>query len=257
MTSPKIKLTFLGSGSAFTIGEGNYHSNVLLEDIASGQTLLIDCGSDVRFSLFELGMGVKNIDSVYISHIHADHTGGLEWLGFSRYFGPFKLSKLYLHERILVPLWETLRAGMATLDDQPSTLATFFDVHPIRDKGHFEWCGHRFRLEKNEHVVNNGENLPCYGLQFSVNEKTIYFTADSRFLYSEKKALFEQSTIIFHDCETAKFKSGVHTHYTELLTMPEAIRNKVWLYHYNPGDKPDPEKDGFKGFVKKGQQFLL
>jgi hypothetical protein len=61
--------------------------------------------------------------------------------------------------------------------------------------------------------------------------------------------------IIFHDCETASVKSGVHAHYTELLTLSETIRNKIWLYHYNPGALPDAKKDGFRGFVKKGQCF--
>ena len=29
----------------------------------------------------------------------------------------------------------------------------------------------------------------------------------------------------------------------------------MWLMHYNDGDLPDAKKDGFKGFVKQGQEF--
>ena len=39
-----MRLTFLGTGSAFTMQ--NFQSNMLLED--GGRRLLIDCGGDVR-----------------------------------------------------------------------------------------------------------------------------------------------------------------------------------------------------------------
>ena len=77
-----MKMTFIGSGAAFT--SNNYHSNILIE--SNDKKLLIDCGSDARFALRDLGYSYKDIDSIYISHIHADHSGGLEWLGFSRKF---------------------------------------------------------------------------------------------------------------------------------------------------------------------------
>src|SRR5215813_8474415 len=72
-----MKLTFIGTGSAFTMD--NFQSNMLLED--SGKRLLIDAGGDVRFALAKVGLGAKDIDALYISHLHADHIGGIEWLG--------------------------------------------------------------------------------------------------------------------------------------------------------------------------------
>ena len=49
-----FKLTFLGSGSAFTLGDANYQSNILLQK--NFDTMLIDAGGDLRFSLNEQGM---------------------------------------------------------------------------------------------------------------------------------------------------------------------------------------------------------
>lgn len=72
-----LKMTFLGSGSAFTVGPDNYHSNVLLE--IGKDSLLIDAGSDLRHSLREQNRGYLDIKNVYITHLHGDHTGGLEW----------------------------------------------------------------------------------------------------------------------------------------------------------------------------------
>ena len=32
-------------------------------------------------------------------------------------------------------------------------------------------------------------------------------------------------------------------------------RQKLWLYHYQSAEGRRPEEDGFRGFVKKGQEF--
>ena len=69
-----MKLIFLGSGSAFTVQDNNYHSNMLLV-APNDKKLLIDCGADVRFSLNEIGLTYKDINDVYISHLHSDHAG--------------------------------------------------------------------------------------------------------------------------------------------------------------------------------------
>lgn len=255
MTSPKIKVTFLGSGSAFTVGESNYHSNLLIEDLQSSKKLLIDCGSDARLSMFEQQLSFKDIDAVYISHVHADHTGGLEWLGFSRYFSPLGPVTLFIADDVEKPLWTTLKAGMSTLPEQQAQLNTFFKVSIAQNK-QFSWQGHTFVLEPTQHVVNNGLPQPCYGLKFQVNGSYVYFTSDSILMYDQKKALFEKATTIFHDCETAS-PSGVHANYSQLVQLPANIRGKIWLYHYNAGDKPNSIADGFQGLVQKGQTFYF
>lgn len=80
-------------------------------------------------------------------------------------------------------------------------------------------------------------------------------TTDTQFCLEEFAELYERADIIFHDCETAKVPSGVHAHYQELLTLPERVKSKMWLYGYQPGSLPDANKDGFRGFVKRGQIF--
>ena len=67
----KQKLIFLGTGSAFTVGDGNWQSNAILEiyydDRAPDKPyrILIDCGGDVRHALHEQGLGFNDID-VYV-----------------------------------------------------------------------------------------------------------------------------------------------------------------------------------------------
>ncbi len=68
---------------------------------------------------------------------------------------------------------------------------------------------------------------------------------------------YEQADVIFHDCETAPYKSGVHAHYSDLKNLEQKHYNKMWLYHYQSNPSQTPEEDGFLGFAKKGQVFEL
>ena len=70
--------------------------------------MLIDCGSDIKHSLFEQGLSHTDIDAVYISHLHADHVGGLEWLGFSKLFNDKKKPKLYISPKLQTELWNNV-----------------------------------------------------------------------------------------------------------------------------------------------------
>lgn len=133
-----MKLTFLGAGSAFTIGDNNYHSNMILEN-DRGDRLLIDCGSDVRFSLTEAGYTYRDIHHIYVSHLHGDHVGGLEWLAFSTKFDPScDRPQLYLCDRLADLLWnKVLSGGLSSIQGQVAQLSTYFHVHPIKENASF------------------------------------------------------------------------------------------------------------------------
>lgn len=83
-----MKIKFLGVGPAFTTAE-HYQSNMLIT-AGSGKRILIDCGSDIRFSLREAGIQFRyfgrEIDAIYVSHLHADHIGGLEAAALVSFF---------------------------------------------------------------------------------------------------------------------------------------------------------------------------
>lgn len=253
-----LKMTFLGSGSAFTIGDGNYQSNLLLQK--DDDSMLIDAGTDIRFSLNEQYLNYMDIRNIYISHLHADHIGGLEWLAMNTFFDPKYQDKpnLFTSENIINDLWNrSLSGGLRTLQTELASLETFFNVHPLKQHEKFSWNKISFRLVQSVHVVSDYELMPCYGLMIDYNNTHIYFTADTQYAPKQLLDYYEEATIIFHDCETAENRSGVHAHYSELVTIPKRLKKKIWLYHYNPGELPNAKADGFLGFVKKGQVFLF
>jgi ribonuclease BN (tRNA processing enzyme) len=150
-----FRLLFLGSGSAFTVGMDNFQSNMLL--IAdNGQKLLIDCGTDIRFTLHREGFSYLDIHNVYLSHLHSDHVGGLEYLGFSQRFDSrCPKTNLYLSEDIASELWSrTLSGGMRSTEGSLSELEDYFTVKPILPHGSFWWENIQFELIAAHHVDN-------------------------------------------------------------------------------------------------------
>jgi ribonuclease BN (tRNA processing enzyme) len=252
-----MKLIFLGSGNAFTVGTDNYQSNMILE-LEENHCLLLDCGNDIRFSLYDQGLSYSNIEAVFISHLHADHVGGLEWLAFSYKFGGNGAKpQLFAAEDTISDLWtHVLSGGLSSLKDVAAELSTYFIPHAISKKTlTFSYHGHPFHLIPLLHVFNNKKPMPNYGLSFVADGLQVFISGDIQFNEQELAHYYDAADIIFHDCETTQNKSGVHPHYLELCTLPLAIKNKMWLYGYHAGRLPDPKESGFRGFIAKGQCF--
>jgi ribonuclease BN (tRNA processing enzyme) len=251
-----MQLTFLGTGSAFTIGADNFQSNLLLT-VDNGRKLLIDCGSDIRFSLHKLGMSYLDITDIYISHLHSDHAGGLEYIGLNTLFNPnCKKPNLYLHEKLVSNLWNnTLSGGMYYVQDEVTTLESFFNVFPLTTTQPFEWEGLEFQLIQVIHVKSSLGLMPTYGFFTQFGHQKILFTADTQLSLDVFEHYYERADVIFHDCETSACPTPVHAHFHQLKTLPPEIKRKMWLYGYQPGELPDAKDAGFAGFVKRGQVF--
>ena len=253
-----MRLLFLGSGSAQTTDVDNFQSNMLL--IAqSGRRLLIDCGSDIRRSLAMQGLSYLDITDIYISHLHADHIGGLECIGFQSKFDPrCARPRLYIETSLAQRLWEhSLCGGMGVISEGDTTLATFFDVCSVDAQGSFQWEGARFDLVPVVHVCAGERVVYSYGLLIHIGERVILLTTDTRFNRTQLESHYANAGLIFQDCETGILRTGVHVHYDELLQLPDSVRCKMWLYDYPPGTLPDAVADGFRGFVLPGQCFDL
>jgi len=253
-----MRLLFLGSGSAYTVGEDNFQSNMLLVSDA-GQRLLIDCGTDIRWSLPKQGLSYLDITDIYISHLHSDHAGGLESIGFQRKFDPrCSLPRLYVEASLADPLWEhCLRGGMGVISETETTLETFFDVHPVSVHKPFEWDGARLEPVAMIHVSSPRVSAHSYGLVIESGKRRSLITTDTQYTPDHLARYYASADLIFHDCETSQAKTGIHAHYDDLVQLPPAVRAKTWLYGYQPGQLPDALADGFLGFVRTGQSFDL
>jgi len=105
----------LGSGSAFCNPRKNYQSNFFVE--RNGKRLLIDAGMTIQPAILDQGLTLNDFDAMYLTHQHADHIGGVEFIAFSTYFVPiFKKWKLFGSRDMLKMAWETsLKGGLASI----------------------------------------------------------------------------------------------------------------------------------------------
>jgi len=84
-------IQFLGSGDAF--GSGGRFNTCFHVTVADG-SFLIDCGASSLIAMRKFGVDPNGIRTVFVSHLHGDHFGGL----------PFLLLDAQFYSRRSVPL---------------------------------------------------------------------------------------------------------------------------------------------------------
>jgi len=261
-----MEIIFAGTGSAFTMK--NFQSNTVIR--RNGKNLLIDAGADIRFSLKGVGLCHKDIDALYVTHLHSDHIGGVEYIAFITYFDPAVTEKVSLigNNELIRELWNNcLKGGLKSIQGKKTTLHDYFDVVMVKKNGKFYWEGIEFRIIQSIHIIDEYSIVPSFGLMF-VDPDTglkIYYTGDTQYCPNQILDFYKDADLIIQDCETYPFKSGVHAHYEDLKTLPDDIKKKMILQHYQDNILDEAEiisqewlekikQDGFtKGFAIQGQ----
>jgi L-ascorbate metabolism protein UlaG (beta-lactamase superfamily) len=232
-----IQATFLGTGAAFSRRFG--HTNALVE--AGAVRLMIDFGFLAPARLEALDRSLDEITHIAVSHIHADHVGGLEEMAFVSRFTYEVRPTLVLPEAIADDLWSTcLRGGLEwTADEQGDaeqcTLDSYFDSIRL-DGGWADLGGVEIKAFANDHVPGKA----TYGLivREAGTSNQMIFGCDVRNRISELEAEplpedFRHGPI-FHDVQLFDTgQTGVHIHFDQILDYPESVRERIILVHYN------------------------
>jgi ribonuclease BN (tRNA processing enzyme) len=238
-----LQIQMIGTGSAFS--KSYYNNNALVR--SNGFTLLIDCGFTAPRALFELNIPFPQIDAVFVSHIHADHIGGLEEMAFQlKYRYQHKL-KLLVPETLIAPLWEhSLRGGLENIAEGITCLEDYFDVVPLSEGKHELHPGLHMEMTQTEHIPHKSS----YSV---ILNDTVFYSADAKFDYELLLQLSDQRGVlhILHDCVLGG-SGAVHATLDELLTLPEHVQRKVLLMHYSDNM---PEYIGRTGSMSFIEQF--
>jgi len=227
-----VALSFipLGVGDAFSAC--NYTSCVAIE--AEGRWLLVDCPHPIRKVLREgsatlpAPLDLASFDAILLTHLHSDHSSGVEGLGFYARYVLGTRPRLAAHPRVAARLWERLAPGMDENDEaKPQGLADYFDLtlldeeRPVRI-GPFEISCRRTR-----------HHVPTFALRVKAGGDTLAISSDTPF----DPALIdwlEPADLIIH--ETG---DGIHTSYSRLSALPESLRRRMRLIHFADDFAPD------------------
>lgn len=273
-----MKIMFLGTGSAFTMK--NWQTNTLIEE--GGKYLLLDCGGDIRWALASKGLSYKDMDAIYISHLHGDHIGGVEYHAFCNYFDPSCEEKIQLigNGDVVREAWtSSLRGGLKSIQGKEVLLQDYFDLQQVRKNGKIVWQDITIELIQTIHIMDGNSFVYSYGLMITNKHGyKIFYTGDSQFAPDQLPTFYDKADLIIQDCETYPFKSGVHANYEDLATLTPDIKSKMLLQHYNDNilvdgltlldspKEPIPlkkeweervQKDGFHeiGFIPRGYEL--
>jgi ribonuclease BN (tRNA processing enzyme) len=74
-----VTVTFAGSGDAFGSG-GRFQACIHLRHPALASPVLLDCGATSLPALRRSNLDPQEVGTVFISHLHGDHFGGLPFL---------------------------------------------------------------------------------------------------------------------------------------------------------------------------------
>jgi len=263
-------IVFLGVGAAFT--KRNRQSNFLI--IQGEHHVLVDCGTLGPLALDDIGLSVSKVQCYLPTHSHADHIGGFEEVALvNRY-----ISNSPNKPQMIIPkdyqdlLWTKSLAGgvefCESAQGQPLQLTDFFNIHRPKQTellGRKVWSYQHGSMElvlmRTLHFPDSAVSIDeaqwCCGIL--VNRR-VWISGDTMFDKDYPTQFSSMSEVMFHDCQT--FQGGVHASYRELMTLPDEVRSKTYLYHYNDNwDDPkawvkdsdnftgDPVKDGFMGWT--------
>ncbi|WP_226001354.1 MBL fold metallo-hydrolase [Paenibacillus sp. BJ-4] len=243
-----MTIQMLGTGSAFA---KHYYNNNALLDSGEGK-LLIDCGTTASLALHQMGVPLPEIDAILITHIHADHVGGLEEFGFQMNILHRRKPKLYIAEPLIHPLWEhTLKGGMAQ-QGMIEKLEDVFEVNIlIPGKSATLVSGIEVELIPTRHIP--GKN--SYSL--FINGR-LFYSADMIFDPDLLHHLVYERGCqsILHEVQL-QGAGEVHTTLDELLSLSTPLQERIHLMHYSDNMEQFREKAGVMSFLEQQRKYQL
>lgn len=246
----------IGVGDAFA--KTLYQTNFLVRP-AEGEPFLIDCGHTASRALTDLGIEPRAVTRVVLSHLHADHIGGLEELGFAGYFGWGIRPDLYVPEDLLPWLWSHgLEAGMGQRlqgehGEFEADLSTYFRVHPVAGPGTFELGSVRLTAFPTPHVPGR----PSWGfrLEDRVTGGRVLLPCDTRYDPGNLEAHGAGVEVVFHDCQLVSNGAHIHATLDELLRLPEAWQERLLLVHYSDDWEAHRHRLGRMRLAEQGRVY--
>jgi ribonuclease Z len=202
VNGPDIKVTFLGTGTPQPIME-RFSASTLVQ--AGSETLLFDAGRGCLQRLLQIDVSYGNIDALFLTHLHSDHTVGLPdlwltgWLISRRtiplnVFGPAGTNEMmnYLRKAYAFDI------KMRVEDDRRVEEGSKFLVKEIQQGVVYEKSG----VKVIAFLVDHGYVKPAFGYRVEYNGHSVVLSGDTK--YSENLITFAKGTdLLVHEVAIA------------------------------------------------------
>jgi len=253
-----MKITILGTGS-FYVREKRSGAAYLLE--VDGKKILIDCGPGTLNRLSQIKVDPREIDYVFLSHFHADHSG--ELLAFQM---NFRLNDFFFDKKLeKFPVIY----GPRGIQDFTKKLGEIYQLQAFKD-----WSEIKYENYDGEIVLGNlvvkafdvkhsvfGNTVDAHALRFEHEGKVFVFSGDSVKCEGIEKAC-QEADLFICDTSSAKGKGGpahMDTHDIGEIAEKSKVK-KVVLSHFYPNtedvDLVGEVKEKFSGEVIRGGDLM-
>ncbi|MBI1374256.1 MAG: hypothetical protein GC159_16190 [Phycisphaera sp.] len=232
-----MRILITGIGDAFTTE--HFSTGALLK--GPDGYVMIDC-PDLPHRVLRTACdkaGIPQVDAsmvgdIILTHLHGDHSNGLESFGFLRRVWQLEgrdLPRPRLHTAapIAERVWERLAPAMDAPmgHDRPSRLDDYFDVHIIEPGESASIAGMELRCRFTRHTI------PTIGLLIRDGDATLGWASDTPF-DPEHIEWLSEADVIIHE---ANF-SVAHTPIGKLNALPDDLRRRIRLIHLPDGFEP-------------------
>src|SRR5258708_6433944 len=167
-----MKITVLGSGDAFGTG-GRFNTCILAEHEKGA--FLIDCGATSLVAIRKFGIDPNRIDTIFVSHLHGDHFGGVPFFlldaqFYSRRTAPLRLVGPPGFEKRLAEAMEVFFPGSSKTP--PKFPRPLVEIAPGRRLAFSS-------VEVEPFLVAHECGAPPFALRFWCDEKIVAYSGDT------------------------------------------------------------------------------
>ncbi len=197
-----MKLQLLGTGDAFGSG-GRFNTCFLVT--APATRFLIDFGATAIAALERHGVDPNSIDTVFISHLHGDHFGGLPFLLLHAHFVARRIAPLTL---VGPPGFEARLAQAMEVFFPGSSRNEYHFERPIRElqPGTRAVVGD---VAVTAHEVKHPSGAPSLALRFEIENRVLAFSGDTEWTDALVPVALESDLFV---CESYTYQMSVPNH---------------------------------------------
>jgi ribonuclease BN (tRNA processing enzyme) len=240
-----MEVQVLGCGDAFGSG-GRLHT--CFHVTTAGTRFLIDCGATALIAMRRFGVDPSGVETVFLTHLHGDHFGGL----------PFLILDAQLISRRTTPLTiagppglrERLPALMEAMFPGSSGVERRFALNLIELEP--EATANVNGVEVTPFSVRHPSGAPSYALRFACEGRSLCYTGDTEWVEALVPAA-RDADLLIAEAYTAERPVRYHLDWATLRQhLPEIAPRRVLLTHMSPdmlGRAPDGYEAAEDGLI--------